>query len=67
MTTKKDSDTAADAMHLPAETPREEKALETAAEKGKDYGDWKYKPWNGIDHWINEKTGASTFNLKDVR
>lgn len=33
----------------------------------RDVGEWKYKPWLGHDHWVNAKTGASTFNIKNVR
>lgn len=33
----------------------------------KDDGDWKYQPWNGRDHWVNQKNGASTFDLKAIR
>lgn len=32
----------------------------------RDSGDWKFKPWNGLDHWVHEKTGASTFDLKKI-
>lgn len=32
----------------------------------RDAGDWKFKPWNGVDHWVHEKTGASTFDLKKI-
>ena len=33
----------------------------------KDHGLWKFKPWSGLDHWVHEKTGASTFDLKKVK
>ena len=63
MTTAKDEEVKT----LPPATPKEIAQFNTADEKGKDYGEWKYTPWNGLDHWVNEKTNASTFSLKDVR
>lgn len=32
-----------------------------------DRGDWIYRPWNGIPHWVHRVTGASTFDLKMVK
>lgn len=28
-----------------------------------DKGDWLYRPWQGIPHWVNRVTGASTFDI----
>lgn len=33
----------------------------------RDQGDWKFRPWKGIDHWVHERTGASTFDLKKIK
>jgi len=33
----------------------------------RDMGDWKYRPWKGHDHWVNANTGASTFDIKNVK
>lgn len=32
----------------------------------RDIGDWKFRPWKGLDHWVNERTGASTFDPKTL-
>lgn len=63
MTTK----TTEEVKTLPPETGKEAAQVKVADEKGKDYGDWEFKPWHGRDHWVHKKTGASTFSLKDVR
>lgn len=47
-------------------TGRKPKATEPVIEC-RDHGEWKFKPWQGIDHWVHERTGASTFDLKTVR
>jgi hypothetical protein len=52
---------------LPADDEKTQAKVETAVEKGKDYGDWEYRPWQGRDHWVHKKTGASTFDLRKVR
>lgn len=40
-----------------------DKAAPDTAKEGhpKDFGDWKFKPWAGLDHWVQDKTNASTF------
>ena len=44
-----------------------EAADQPVASHEKDRGEWKFRPWHGHDHWVNERTGASTFDLKKVR
>lgn len=39
----------------------------SAAPASLDRDDWKYRPWNGIPHWVHCVTGASTFNVKNVK
>lgn len=41
--------------------------IASAAPASLDRGDWKYRPWNGIPHWVHCVTGASTFNVKNVK
>ncbi|TCU34165.1 hypothetical protein [Rhizobium azibense] len=45
---------------------RKPKVSEPVVES-RDHGEWKFKPWNGLDHWVHERTGASTFHLKKVK
>jgi hypothetical protein len=35
--------------------------------KGRDIGNWVYRPWNGRDHWQNKKTHRSLFDERAVR
>ncbi|WPE19961.1 hypothetical protein ShzoTeo12_11410 [Shinella zoogloeoides] len=46
---------------------RRRRASKAEPAPSRDVGDWKYRPWNGIDHWVNPATGASTFNPKNTR
>jgi hypothetical protein len=48
------------------EPTAEDVAVAAAADKGKDFGDWEFRPWGGIDHWVNRVTQASTFDLKKI-
>lgn len=38
-----------------------------AAPASLDKGEWIYRPWNNIPHWVHRITGASTFDLKRVK
>lgn len=56
-----------EAKTLPPENTKDMAQVKAAEDKGKDYGDWEYKPWLGRDHWVHKVTKESTFSLKDVR
>ncbi len=62
---------ASDTAESPAES--EPKVAKTKAkakpapEESRDVGDWKFSPWEGVDHWVNQKTRESTFDLKKVQ
>jgi len=63
---KDGTETTAELAVVTHEPTKEDEAIAAAVEKGKDYGDWEYKPWSGIDHWVHKVTGASTFNLNKI-
>jgi hypothetical protein len=53
----------ADIMNQEAlEQPTKSKPkAEKSSSHPRDQGDWKYRPWHGHDHWVNDRTKASTF------
>ncbi|NEI70957.1 hypothetical protein GR212_15340 [Rhizobium lusitanum] len=47
--------------------PETTKVSKKAAAASRDHGEWKYKPWGGLDHWVHERTGDTTFDLRKIQ
>lgn len=50
----------------PAPLSAEQKEINAATKGRKDFRDWEFRPWDGIPHWVNKVTGASTFDLNRI-
>lgn len=57
----------------PAEPPVTEpeviaaKPAKPARDTSNDFGNWKYRPWKGIPHWVHGPSGRSTFDRSEAK
>jgi len=61
--------TAAPAPAAPvaASAPAKDALAADAKPESRDIGTWKFRPWNGVDHWVHERLGLSTFKESEAR
>lgn len=68
VSTKPKNEANTDLAEKSAEMPAVKEEPVTAIVEGhpKDRGEWKFRPWKGMDHWVNERTKVTTFDAKKL-
>ncbi|MER9768872.1 hypothetical protein NKJ09_22730 [Mesorhizobium sp. M0189] len=38
-----------------------------ARDTSNDFGNWEYRPWKGLPHWVHKPSGRSTFDRSEAK